>query len=342
MIIGDRCHNNLIENIKPELAYSDNVNYYEWKNQVQKKYKQLLGLSEIEKNQVEIKIKIEYQQDKGYYNEIRFTFESEKDCTVPCYLLIPNINKEKYPVLICLQGHSTGFHNSIGKAIYDGDEQYIKTRGDFGIQAVKNGYAALCIEQRGMGERKTTVANEMPERGCDFTSYTVLLLGRTIIGERVWDISKAIDTLKFFKQIDTDKIGCVGNSGGGTATYYAACFDERIKIAVPSCAVCSYKESIAKLFHCSCNYIPGAYKYFDMGELACLIAPRNLIIIAGKKDDIFLFNGVKQVYNIINKIYKNHNSSDNCKLVISPKGHYWDKDLIWDSVNKTVSQVLKW
>ena len=41
-------------------------------------------------------------------------FESENDSFVPCYLLIPDTSKEKYPVAITLQGHTTGFHNSVG------------------------------------------------------------------------------------------------------------------------------------------------------------------------------------------------------------------------------------
>lgn len=48
--------------------------------------------------------------DRQDYRFIRFTFESEYDEIVPCYLLIPKLGKEKYPVAITLQGHTTGFH----------------------------------------------------------------------------------------------------------------------------------------------------------------------------------------------------------------------------------------
>ena len=54
----------------------------------------------------------------------------------------------------------------------------------------------------------------------------------------------AIDALVMFPQCDTDKILITGNSGGGTMSFYAACFDERIKLSVPSCAFCSYEDSI--------------------------------------------------------------------------------------------------
>ena len=45
-------------------------------------------------------------------------------------------------------------------------------------------------------------------------------------GERMWDVSKAIDALAEFPKCDTDKIFITGNSGGGTMSFYAACYDE--------------------------------------------------------------------------------------------------------------------
>jgi hypothetical protein len=163
---------------------------------------------------------------------------------------------------------------------------------------------------------------------------TALILGRTILGERVWDVSKAIDSLDFFKEkLDLDDITVVGQSGGGTATYYSACYDKRIKMAVPSCSICSFKYSIAELWHCTCNYVPHSAEYFDMGELACLIAPRKLLVINGDKDPIFLFEGTKKVYSVIEKIYKKENAEENCRLVVNEgKAHYFDKEAVFGNI----------
>ena len=111
---------------------------------------------------------------------------------VPCYLLIPDNGKKKYPVVITLQGHSTGFHNSINVAKYPGDEEDLP-RVAFAIQAVENGYAALAIEQRAMGETKPQKEKRNWGKMCSFTAQVAFSLGRTLIGERVWDVSKAID-----------------------------------------------------------------------------------------------------------------------------------------------------
>ena len=241
-------------------------------------------------------------------------------------------------MLICLQGHTAGFHISIGECKFAGDDKYIET-STFALDAVKNGYAALCVEQRGMGERQPTTKERGHQDGagcpCLYTAMTALLTGRTLIGERVWDVSKAIDSLSAFDCLDLDDISCVGNSGGGTATYYSACFDERIKLAIPSCAVCTYRDSIGDMWHCTCNYVPKIAKYFDMGELAALIAPRKLMVVNGKVDAIFPIKGAREVYSVIEKIYKKAGAEGNCALYEHENAHYFDKELIFGKIGRS-------
>ena len=98
---------------------------------------------------------IEKVEEKEKYLKIDFFFESEKESWVPCCLLLP-LQGGKDPLVITLQGHSTGYHNSFGEARFAEDEEYIRTRGDFALQAVQCGYAALAIEQRGMGCRMSS------------------------------------------------------------------------------------------------------------------------------------------------------------------------------------------
>ena len=335
-IDGDLCHELLVKKIKGKLRYSEKNDYSEWKKSVKDKLYELLGLEEIKDNACPLNFRIEKDEKTENYRQIRFVFESEIGAVVPCYLLIPDTGKQKYPVAIVLQGHSSGFHNSIGVAKDKSDEGYIQ-RGDFGRQAVSNGYAALCIEQRAMGER-VTKRHDFEPIMCAFPSLTALLLGRTIIGERIWDIMKAIDLLPNFEQLDVDKIVITGNSGGGTMSYYAACMDERIKISAPSCAFCSYEYSLFYKFHCACNFIPGAFKWFEMQDLACLIAPRNLIVIAGEYDTIFKIDGVREGMKTVEKIFEKEGVKDNCKLVVTDKAHWWCKDIVWQAINETAKK----
>lgn len=332
-------HDLLVAKMQQKLAYSPSENYDEWRKKLKEKFIELTGLDEIEKNACPLNLQIEWEKEKEGFRIVRFTFDSEVGETVPCYLVIPNLGKEKYPVAITLQGHSTGFHLSI-EEYKEGDENYKeKGRGGFAMQAARNGFIALAIEQRGMGERKTHSGNRHPMYMCRYASLLAFEIGRTILGERMWDVHKAIDALAAFPECDLDKILITGNSGGGTMSYYAACYDERIKLSVPSCSFSPYKESILSIAHCPCNYIPSAYKWFEMQDLSCLIAPRNLVVVTGKEDDIFPIDGVRRGFETVKKIYEANGVAENCSLVETPKGHWWCEDIVWDAINAQAKRL---
>ncbi len=132
-----------------------------------------------------------------------------------------------------------------------------------------------------------------------------------------------------FPQIDAGKVEVMGNSGGGTAVIYAAAMDQRIAAAMPSCAFCGFQVSIGELHHCSCNYVPGIMKEFDMGDLAGLIAPRPLVIVNGEKDMIFPLDSAKDQEKIARRVYEAAGAGDMLRHVIGPEGHRFYAALAW-------------
>lgn len=309
------------------------TDFSSWQKDAENKLKELLGFSF---EPCEALFKIELEEEHDTYKEIRFTFQSEEGYFVPCHLLIPNGAKKRIPLVLCLQGHSTGMHISLGRAKYEGDENLISGGDrDFAIGAVKRGYAALAIEQRAMGE---CGSGENGAPACHVSTMANLLIGRTTIAERVWDIMKAIDMAveHFSETIDKDNIICLGNSGGGTATFYASCLEKRIKTAIVSCAFASFDDSIAAMFHCTCNFIPNIRKYFDMGDLAGLIAPRNLIIVSGIKDSIFPIESAKAQFEIAEKLYKN--TKGKCVHVKGNEGHRFYYDDAWKAYDEMINK----
>lgn len=337
-INSDLCHDNIIKNTKQQLAFDKNKNLEIQRKELKNKLIEIMGLDVIKLNSCPENLIIESQEQKEGYKLIRFVYESEKDMFVPAYLLIPTTNKKKYPVAITLQGHkSGGMYNSIGIVKDEDDEEY-QPRGAFALQAVKNGFAALCVELRGMsGELQPSTEERMWGGNCLTTAMMALTIGRTLLGERCWDISRAIDLLPKFQELDTDNVIITGNSGGGTMSFYSACIDERIKLSVPSCAFCTYQDSILHVMHCTCNYMPNMYKYFDMQDLALLIAPRKLVIVCGKEDMIFPLDGVKKGFETVKEIYRLSNAEENLKLVVTPKGHYWCEDIVWKEITDIIS-----
>ena len=192
-------------------------------------------------------------------------------------------------------------------------------------------FCALVIEARNFGESSL----EGYGTSCTEAAKIALLAGRTLIGERVWDAMRILDGVaECFPRVDMTDIVCTGNSGGGTVTYYLACLDERITSAAPSCSVCTFEASIAAMPHCLCNHVPSIRKYFEMGDLAGLIAPRKLVVAAGKNDEIFPLPGVKEAYGVIEKAYRAAGAENNCALVIGEGGHLNYADLIWEKLHE--------
>ncbi len=326
---------NLAENFVAQLRYNGDTDFSEWQKIAKETLTDLLGLQNM--LQCESDFEIEKITDCGDYTDTRFSFQSEPDYYVPCHMLIPKNIGKKLPVMICLQGHSTGMHISLGNPIYECDEEDIKS-GDrnYAQLAARKGYCAIALEQRYMGECGGTpegpACSEKP-RYKYFNDMPAILFGRTAIGERVHDVSKLIDLIEknpdgVFDFADTENIFLTGNSGGGTTTFYTACVDERIKYAIPSCSVCTYKDSIINLYHCECNYIPSIARFFDMGDLAGLIAPRKLIIVAGKNDSIFPLEGVKETFNLAQDLFEKSGNKNNIRLIIGDGGHrYYAKEV---------------
>ncbi|HEY3376240.1 MAG TPA: acetylxylan esterase, partial [Armatimonadota bacterium] len=296
------CHNPLLDQAPCRLAFSAERDFLPWRAALGEKLRELVG---VMPDAVPLDLRVEALREDAGVRETRFVFTAEAGAEVPAYLLTP-AGDGPFPVVICLQGHTSGMHISLGRALYDGDAAGIAGGRDFGVQAVREGYAALVLEQRCFGERRDD--RPQAQRGfgaptCLHASMAALLLGRTMVGERVWDISRAIDALAAFPQLDLRRIACMGNSGGGTISYYAACLDPRISAVMPSCAVCTYRDSIGRIDHCADNYLPGVLNWAEMGDFAALIAPRPLLIVAGREDPIFPLRAVEENFAHIHAIY---------------------------------------
>lgn len=316
------CHDYLLDRADPALRFDPSRDYEAWRRELEARLRELVGWMP---EPVPPDVRIERDECHADFREIRFVFTSEHGVDVPCHLLIPPSAKHPTPVIICLQGHSTGMHISLGRPKFEKDAQSIAGGRDFAIQAVKQGYVALAIEQRAFGERK----GPEPNHDCKHPTMAALLLGRTMIGERVWDVSRAIDVLYRFPEVDLGRIGIMGNSGGGTVTWYASCLEPRITAAMPSCAFCTYADSIGRIYHCVDNYLPSALRFFDMQDLSALIAPRPLVVVAGREDTIFPIAGVEKAMDTVKKVYSAAGSPDRCRLVVGSEGHRFYPDEAW-------------
>lgn len=326
-------HAPLLKSAPLQLAYTRG-DVAAWQKKLRRKLRELLAVPE---NRGEpLKIRNLWQRDTPLGTIEKIAFRAEPGVDVPAYWCVPHGAHKPYFTFICLQGHSTGMHKSIA---LDRDDEvtpiHVEGDRDFALGAMKRGIAALCIEQRSFGTRREQAQQRIDAHsGCHDADMRALLLGRTINGERVFDVDRGIDYLQSRGDVDMARLGIMGNSSGGTTSMYAAALLPRIKAVMPSCSTARFADSIATIHHCSCNTVPGILRWMDMGDILGAFAPKPLVIINGRADVIYPIASARAAFRQAKKIYEKAKAGDRIKFVEGPEGHRFYADLGWKAMLK--------
>ena len=323
-------HHRLMKATKPALAY-DGGDVAAWQRKLRRKLRELTGLARMPKAKGAPKVRSLWKQDHQQGTIEKLLLNMEPGCDATAYLCLPKNAAAPYIPFICVQGHAPGAGWSIGRDPAD-DTKPIEIEGDrdYGITCMKLGIAALCIEQRGFGQRHETLISQAQSQGwCHDMTMHALMLGRAVIGERVYDIDRAIDYLAARRDMDMARLGVMGNSGGGTASMFAAAMLPRLRYAMPSCYFCTFADSIMAMYHCECNYVPGLLLYAEHAEIMGLFAPRPVVIVAGKDDPIFPCGATRREFRRLKSIYAAAGAEGNCTLVVGDGEHRFYADDAW-------------
>jgi hypothetical protein len=131
----------------------------------------------------------------------------------------------------------------------------------------------------------------------------------------VWDVMRTVDYIQTRPELDANRVGLMGISGGGTVTLFGAALEPRIKAAMVSGYLNTFVDSIGSLSHCIDNYVPGILNWAEMHDIGGLIAPRPLFSEAGERDN----NRVKDIYTVFG-------AADRAEQEIFPDEHvFWGK-----------------
>ncbi len=310
----------------------------DWQKAFRPKLREALGIDKIEnRGCCSLEPRMLSEETFDTYVRQEWVIFSEPGFEIPFFLLIPKGQTKPCPLVITPHGHGKQgkntyvgiWHNEVEKAeIVDGDR-------DIALQAVKAGYVAIAPDMRGFADLRLKEDKESDEIYSDRKlQMRALMFGRTLIGERVWDIGRLIDYAQTRNEIDSSKIAITGNSGGGTISLFAAACDERIGVSVPCCYFCTFEGSIGSIQHCECNYIPGIMTMAEMYDVAGLIAPRPFLAVSGRDDLIFPIEMAKYAYKKLKEIYEVADAGEVCKLAVGDGGHRYYKDLVWDFVKE--------
>ncbi len=279
------------------------LEFSEWQSAFREKLLDRLGITQMRQDLAGFQptaVPLESQRQEGYTLE-KWQLWVEPDIPLPFYLLRPDEAQGKLPLVLTPHGHN---HPHLYAGLYTNPEEKELLKGDrdIAVQAVREGYLALVPTARGFGDtrrQEDIAANRLSS--CRTQLLHDLLIGRTPIGERVWDIQCLLDWALEHLGVDHQRIAITGNSGGGTTALFSAACDTRISVTVPGSYFCTFSGSIGSIDHCECNYIPGILRLGEMYDIAGLIAPRPFCAIAGDQDEIFPIAEVRYAYQMLQR-----------------------------------------
>jgi len=238
-------------------------------------------------------------------------FQSLPGLYVTANLYIPRGLQSPAPAILYVCGHSAQKQDGISFGNKAGYQHH-------GAWFARNGYVCLVIDTLQLGEIEGLHHGTYREKQWWWHSC-----GYTPAGVEAWDSIRAIDYLVSRPEVDKERIGMTGRSGGGAYTWYTAALDERVRVAVPVAGITDMQNHVVDGViegHCDCMFMNNTYRW-DFGRLAALVAPRPLLICNTDKDTIFPLDGVVRVHGQVREIYWLYNAEKNLGLIITEGPH---------------------
>jgi dienelactone hydrolase len=271
----------------------------------------------LPKERTALNVRLSGTLERDGYKVEKLIFESQPGVFVTANLYIPTVGNAPYPAVL----HSTG-HSVAAKA-----RAFYQT---LSLGLVRNGFVVLTYDPLGQGERRefydaalqdskvggTTAEHEM-------LGLQSLLAGESIARQMIWDGMRGIDLLQSRLEVDRDRIGATGCSGGGTMTTYLAALDERIRVAAPACYITSWNEQLRSDTgpQDAEQQFPDLLRLgYDHADYVTAFAPKPYLICSTDQD-FFPLEGARRTHVEAKRIYSLFDAADRVDWFHEPGGH---------------------
>lgn len=287
----------------------------EWEKarpRLQREFREMLGIDplpertplhatvtgSLERSGVSIE-KVHYQSKPGLY--------------VTGNLYLPKSSAKKHPAILYVCGHSNR-----GR---DGNKTAFQ---DHGLWFANNGYVCLVVDTLQLGEIAGIHHGTYREGRWWWHDR-----GYTPAGVECWNGIRGIDYLVSRPEVDAEKIGVTGISGGGASTVWVAATDDRVKVAVPvsgfSDLECYVTDKVIN-GHCDCMFAHNTYQW-EWTTILALFAPKPLLFANSDNDSIFPMSGNRRIAARMRACYEMLGAKGNFDDYVSMGKHDYRPDL---------------
>ena len=247
----------------------------------------------------------------GYRIE-KLLLQSRPDVWITASAYVPEKVSGRVPAVLAVHGH------------------WPMARRDPVVQArclglVKLGFFVLAVDAFGAGERYTKPAPGT-YHGALYGS-TLWPAGQTLLGMQVYDNRRAVDYLLTRPEVDGDRLGITGASGGGNQTMNAGALDERFRAVVPVCSVGNYQAYLHTAC-CVCEVLPGALRFAEEGDVLGLVAPRALLVINATQDGFqFSVGEARKSLERAKPIFELYGAGDKLRQAVFESPHAYNQPM---------------
>ncbi|MBS7611123.1 acetylxylan esterase [Candidatus Bathyarchaeota archaeon] len=240
---------------------------------------------------------------KGYVLE-KVILETIPGLYVSANLYIPSKLEKPVPAVLRVHGHwRHAKHQDAVQATCIG----------FALR----GYVSLAVDKVGYGERRYQGHWE---------GYILPAVGLTLQAIEAFDNMCAIDYLQSRMEVDPERIGVTGASGGGNQTMYLAALDDRVKAAAPVCSAEVFEDQVAS-GRCFCECIPSMLKFANVSDVLACIAPRPLLIVSSILDETFPITSARKAFSRVKYIYELMGYGDKIAMYESYAPHGYNREM---------------
>lgn len=255
----------------------------------------------------------------------RVVYRAGPQLEIPAYVLKRKDLSGRAPAIMAWHGHGYG-SKEISGLLPDGtiDEAESGIHQHYALKLARKGAVVIAPEVVGFGERRLendAAKDPRKNSSCQALAGRLLLVGKTLPGLRVREARRAVDYALTRNDVDPDRIGCIGFSGGGLIAAFSAAEDERIRAAVVCGFTNTFRGAIYSINHCIDNYVPSMMEFADLPEWMGLIAPRALFVESGENDPLFPQMTVREAERMLRSIYMEEGVPEQFEADIFPGKH---------------------
>jgi len=295
------------------------TNRAEYRRQLQ----EMLGLWPMpERGDLKAVVTGRLTNDDFIMEKIYYQASPQLYCTANLFL--PRHLTNPAPTILYECGHWRLMTNGISygnKAVYQMD----------GAWLARNGYVCMVVDTVLAGEI-TGIHTGTRDNGLWWWNSR----GYTPAGVEAWFGIRALDYLCTRSEVDTNRFGITGHSGGGAYSWTVTALDDRIKVAAPLAGMADVQSHMLDGVidsHCDCNFFINIY-HWDFPQVAALAAPRPLLIGGTDHDGLFLLDNTERLFGKVRRLYQLYNKPYDIGLAMAPGVH--------DEVPELRLAVVRW